>query len=65
MGSIKQTYLKRVAQKLVKEYASEFGTDFEVNKKKVNEHTDIESKSTRNKIAGCVTKMIKDKEKTR
>jgi small subunit ribosomal protein S17e len=60
MGRIKQTYLKRVAEKLLKEYPGEFkSTDFEVNKRKVSQHTDITSKSIRNKIAGYMTKKIK------
>ncbi|MDD5111491.1 MAG: 30S ribosomal protein S17e [Candidatus Altiarchaeota archaeon] len=63
MGKIKQTYLKRVAQKLVKEYGSEFGTDFDANKKGVDVNTNIVSTSGRNKIAGCITRMIKARNK--
>jgi small subunit ribosomal protein S17e len=60
MGRIKQTYLKRVAEKLMKEYPQVFTkTDFEDNKRKVGSHTDITSKSIRNKIAGYLTKKIK------
>jgi small subunit ribosomal protein S17e len=59
MGRIKQTYLKRVAKKLMKEYKEEFGTDFEENKKKVGLLTDVESKSMRNKIAGYIARCVK------
>lgn len=59
MGRIKQTYLKRVAEKLLGGYREEFGKDFEVNKKKVNEHSDVKSKSIRNKIAGYITRVMK------
>lgn len=59
MGRIKQTYLKRVAKKLMKEYGGEFTADFENNKKKVQELTDVTSKSIRNKIAGYLTRAVK------
>lgn len=63
MGRIKQIYLKRVAEKLLREYGDELSTDFDANKKKVQEFTDITSVSSRNKIAGCMTRMIKAKNK--
>ena len=64
MGRIKQTYLKRVAEKLMKEYPQVFTkNDFQDNKRKVATHTDITSKSIRNKIAGYITKKIKQNEK--
>ena len=59
MGRIKQTYLKRVADRLMKEYADEFTADFEENKKKVQELSNVESKSIRNKIAGYITRVMK------
>jgi len=63
MGSIKQTYLKRVAEKLLKDYPEHFSTDFSVNKKKVQELTDITSKGIRNKIAGSITRFMNRKSK--
>jgi len=63
MGRIKQTYLKRVADKLLKEYPGSFGFEFQDNKKKVGAYTDITSKSIRNKIAGYITKKLKQKAK--
>ncbi|MBN2014124.1 MAG: 30S ribosomal protein S17e [Candidatus Altiarchaeota archaeon] len=59
MGRIKQTYLKRVAEKLMKEYREEFSINFEGNKKRVQELTDVKSKPMRNKIAGCITRAVK------
>jgi small subunit ribosomal protein S17e len=62
MGRIKQTYLKRVAEKLLAEYPEVFtSSDFQDNKKKVGQYTDITSKSIRNKIAGYITRVIKQK----
>jgi small subunit ribosomal protein S17e len=63
MGRIKQTYLKRIAQKLLKDRAELFSTDFEHNKKQVQENTDITSKSIRNKIAGYIAHVMKRKTK--
>jgi small subunit ribosomal protein S17e len=59
MGRIKQIYLKRVAEKLLKEYPGQFSADFQENKKRVGLYTDITSKSIRNKIAGYLTKKVK------
>jgi len=63
MGRIKQTYLKRVAVKLLREYPDAFSQDFQDNKKKVGNFTDITSKSIRNKIAGYITRVKKQAEK--
>ncbi|MFH1055279.1 MAG: 30S ribosomal protein S17e [Candidatus Altiarchaeota archaeon] len=64
MGRIKQTYLKRIAEKLLKEYPDAFTkSEFQDNKKKVGHYTDITSKSIRNKVAGYITKKIKQKAK--
>ena len=56
MGRIKQKYLKRAGEKLMSEYTEEFDRDYESNKKKVMEFTNVKSKSVRNKIAGYITK---------
>jgi len=63
MGSIKQTYLKRIAEKLLGEYDSEFNTKFENNKKKVQEYCTPMGKGIRNKIAGYITKIKRQAEK--
>ncbi|MBD3260169.1 MAG: 30S ribosomal protein S17e [Candidatus Altiarchaeales archaeon] len=59
MGRIKQTYLKRVAGKLLKQYPGEFSLAFQHNKERVQKYTDVSSKSMRNKIAGSITRMVK------
>ncbi len=40
-------------------HKEELADNFEANKEKVNEYTDIESKPIRNKIAGYLTKYTK------
>ncbi len=60
MGRIKQTYLKRIAEELLDTYSDTFvEADFDKNKKLVASHTDITSKNIKNKIAGYLTRCIK------
>ena len=56
MGNIRPTYIKRVAIELAKQYPNEFTADYEHNKKKVSELTDVSSILMRNRIAGYVTR---------
>ena len=56
MGNIRPTYIKRVAIELAKLYPNEFTDDFDHNKAKVSELTDIRSVLMRNRIAGYVTR---------
>ena len=56
MGNIRPTYIKRVAIELVKEHPDEFTADFEQNKKKVSELSDVGSILMRNRIAGYITR---------
>ncbi len=60
MGNVRPTYIKRVAVELVKTYPDEFNADFEHNKKKVAELTDVRSVMMRNRIAGYVTRYRKN-----
>jgi len=65
MGRIKQTSLKRVANELMENYGGEFAADFETNKAKVQEHSDVRSKKIRNRIAGYTVRVIKQKMRRR
>ncbi len=56
MGNIRPTYIKRVAIELLKQYPTEFTADYEANKKKVSELTDVRYSRMRNRIAGYVTR---------
>ncbi len=62
MGNIRPTYIKRVAVELVRRFPDEFTEDFEHNKKKVAELTDVRSIMMRNRIAGYVTRYRKQVE---
>ena len=59
MGSVRPTYIKRVAIELVRRYPNEFNDDFEHNKHKVAELTDVRFRRIRNRIAGYVTRYRK------
>jgi small subunit ribosomal protein S17e len=56
MGNIRPTYIKRVALELVRLHPEAFTEDFEHNKKKVAELTDVSTTMMRNRIAGYVTR---------
>ena len=56
MGNIRPTYIKRVAIELVKRYPDQFTNDYQHNKAKVGELTDVSIKNMRTKIAGYVTR---------
>jgi small subunit ribosomal protein S17e len=59
MGRIKTAQIKRITRELIDRYKKDFKTDFENNKKLVSSRTDIQSKKTRNVIAGYVTRIIR------
>jgi small subunit ribosomal protein S17e len=45
----------------MKTHEGAFGTDFEENKLKVSEFTDIKNKTIRNRVAGYVTRVLRHK----
>ncbi|MDI6729937.1 MAG: 30S ribosomal protein S17e [Candidatus Altarchaeum sp.] len=63
MGRIKQTYIKRAGMEIYRTHKEELTGNFEANKEKVNEYTDIDSKPVKNKIAGYLTKYVKRMQK--
>lgn len=59
MGNIRPTYIKRVAVELVNRFPEEFKSDdYQHNKKKVEELTDVNSNMMRNKIAGYIIRYM-------
>ena len=59
MGSVKPSYIKNFAMDLLKTYEGSFGQDFELNKLKVSEYTDIKNKTIRNRVAGYITRVLR------
>ena len=64
MGRIKSTAIKRLGDDLIQEHADKFSTDFEHNKKILDEVKKIESKKMRNVLAGYITRRMQQIEKT-
>ncbi len=63
MGNIRSDHIKRIARKIVSLYRKQLTTDFEENKKIIDEIAEIKSKKLRNRIAGYVTTLIAQEEK--
>ena len=61
MGRIRQTYIKRAARRLLERYPDKFSVDYEQNRRTLDGLASIESKPLRNKIAGYITTLLKQK----
>jgi small subunit ribosomal protein S17e len=67
LGNIRPTFIKNIAIDLTEQYPDQFKKDdFQHNKSKVQELSDVSSKVLRNRIAGYITRHLstKDKPKT-
>ncbi|VVB59326.1 30S ribosomal protein S17e [uncultured archaeon] len=60
MGRIKQKFIKNRAFELVESH-SEFTNDFKKNKEVLAEFADVHSKKIKNKVAGYITRLKKQK----
>ncbi|MCW3135392.1 MAG: 30S ribosomal protein S17e [Canidatus Methanoxibalbensis ujae] len=56
MGTVKPTYVKKMA-KLLLEKVNSFTEDFEENKKLVEQYLNTDSKEVRNRVAGYITRI--------
>ena len=54
-------YIKRAARELIKRYPDKFSTDFKQNCIALDELVNLKSKSLRNRIAGYLSNLIKQK----
>jgi len=64
LGNIRQVNIKNIAIALLDKYPNEFIIgDFQHNKIKVAELTDVKSKLLRNRIAGYVTRLLSPRKK--
>lgn len=64
MGNIKPTFVKRGAEKIMKEHASEITKDFDTNQEIVKKYI-VANKFIMNKVAGYLTRKEKNKGKKR
>jgi len=61
MGKVRPVFIKKVSKELIQKYPEVFSVDFEENKKKLQKYTVIQSKLVRNRIAGYLTHLVKNK----
>ncbi len=64
MGRIKSIAVKNLAKDIIEEHGDRFSTDFEKNKKIVDEIRSIDSKKIRNVVAGYITKEMERAKKS-
>ena len=59
MGNIKQTFIKTIARDMLEKYPKQFKVnDFQHNKLKVSELSNVDSAIIRNRIAGHITRKL-------
>ena len=61
MGRIRQKYIKRSARLLLERYPDKFTGDYEQNRNALDGVATIGSKPLKNKIAGYITTLLKQK----
>lgn len=59
MGNIRTSFVKRIAKEMIETHEDKFTTDFDENKRLVEDLSTVSSKHLRNKIAGYVTRLIR------
>jgi len=59
MGNVRSRAIKRIAKSIVVDFFDQLTTDFEQNKIRVMQVTNVTSKRTRNRIAGYVTTLMR------
>ncbi len=55
MGRSRPTFIRSIGEKLLEYHGKKFSSDFEENKEKIDELTDIDSKRVRNRVAGFIS----------
>ena len=61
MGRVRPVFIKKVAKELIVKYPDVFNDDFDENKILLSKYTLIQSKSVRNRIAGYLVHLVKNK----
>ncbi|MDR3222162.1 MAG: 30S ribosomal protein S17e [Methanobrevibacter sp.] len=62
MGNIRTSFVKRISKELIETHIGKFSTDFDDNKRLVAEYSTVSTKHLRNKIAGYVTRLMRQRE---
>jgi small subunit ribosomal protein S17e len=61
LGRVRALYIKRAARELIERYPDKFSTDFEENRKFLNEILGHLGKPIRNRIAGYISTLLKQR----
>lgn len=59
MGRIRTAFTKRLVNELLEKHRSVFNDDFNHNKLKIQELSNVKTKKIRNQLAGYLTKRVK------
>lgn len=60
MGNIRTSFIKRMSKELIETHPGKFTTDFDENKKLVEEFSTVRTKHLRNKIAGYISRLVRN-----
>ena len=60
MGRVRPVFIKKISKELMGKYSDIFCTDFEENKKLLEQFLILQSKVVRNRIAGYITHLAKN-----
>jgi small subunit ribosomal protein S17e len=58
MGKVRPDHVKNLSRKLLECFPKKFNSDFQNNKKMVDELTDVTSTKIRNRTAGYITHLV-------
>ncbi len=61
MGRVRPKHVKRLARDLVSAHEDEFEQDFDHNKEVLKEMDLVESKKLRNRVAGYIVRVLRNK----
>ncbi|TRO49891.1 30S ribosomal protein S17e [Candidatus Bathyarchaeota archaeon] len=59
MGKVRPDHIKEISRKLAERFPEKFTSDFDHNKKMVNELTNVTSSKIRNRVAGYIVRLMK------
>ncbi|MFX1356731.1 MAG: 30S ribosomal protein S17e [Promethearchaeota archaeon] len=63
MGKVRTLLIKNVSKELINKYPDVFTTDFEINKRLLDNYLEIDSKHLRNRISGYIVNLLKIRNK--
>jgi small subunit ribosomal protein S17e len=61
LGKVRPEHVKRLARQLAEQFPDRFTTDFEKNKELVDTLTDISSTKFRNRVAGYMIHLVRER----